>query len=311
MKDDLLDLRPHFGRGGRSTTVHYHVSFRSGSRGTGACARSAYGYIARELEFDEPELDPAVHVESGHLPAWAHDEACAYWDAADLYERENGRLFLAGDFALPRDLELDEQIELARGFVHELTDPEQLPYTFSIHAGEDRDGHEHNPHVHVMVSERKNDGLERSREQWFRRANREHPERGGAPKSRTFHGRAWVEHARARLADRINERLRTLGREERVDHRSYERRGLDREPGEHFGPHGAHVIARTGEHDRLERAAEIDQAPERLADLDHRIQQLEHTRTVLLLEQRAMERELRSRDHSRSTTLERDHSRER
>jgi hypothetical protein len=311
MTNDLLDLRPHFGRGGGRTTVHYHVSFRSGSRATGACARSAYCYIAREQPFHEPELDPAVHVESGHLPAWAHDDAREYWDAADLYERENGRLFLAADFALPRDLELSQQIELARGFVHELTDPEQLPYTFSIHAGEDRDGREHNPHVHVMISERRNDGLERTREQWFRRANREHPERGGAPKSRAFHGRAWVEHARERLADRINERLRTLGREEGVDHRSYERQGLAREPGEHFGPDAAHVIARTGDHDRLDRALEIDQAPERLADLDHRIQQLEQTRTLLLIEQRNVQRELRSRDRSRSPTLERDFSRER
>jgi hypothetical protein len=311
MRDDLLDLRPHFGRGGRGTTVHYHVSFRSGSRGTGACARSAYCYIAREQPFGEPELDPAVHVESGHLPSWAHDQAREYWDAADLYERENGRLFLAGDFALPRDLARDEQIALARDFVHELTDPEQLPYTFSIHAGEDRDGREHNPHVHVMISERRNDGLERSREQWFRRANRAHPERGGAPKSRTFHGRVWVEHARERLADRINERLRTLGREERVDHRSYERLGLERQPGEHFGPNAAHVIARTDEHDRLDRAAEIDQVPERLADLDHHIKQLEHTRTQLLMEQRAMEQELRPPDRSRSMTVERDYSRER
>jgi hypothetical protein len=311
MSDDLLDLRPHFGRGGGQTTVHYHVSFRSGSRGTGACARSAYGYIAREQPFDEPELDRAVHVESGNLPSWAHDEAREYWDAADLYERENGRLFLAGDFALPRDLERDEQIALAREFVQELTDPEQLPYTFSIHAGEDRDGREHNPHVHLMVSERRNDGLERTREQWFRRANCAHPERGGAPKSRTFHGRAWVEHARERLADRINERLRTLGREERVDHRSYERQGLEREPGEHFGPNAAHMIARTGGHDRLEHAAEIDQVPDRLADFDTRVQQLEHTRSLLLMEQRAMERELRPRDHSKSPMLERDYSRER
>jgi hypothetical protein len=132
-----------------------------------------------------------------------------------------------------------------------------------------------------------------------------------ATKSRTFHGRAWVEHAREQLADRINERLRSLGREERVDHRSYERRRLDREPGEHFGPDAAHVMARTGEHDRLERALEIDQMPERLADLDIRIQRLEHTRTLLLMEQQALERELRCRDRSRSPTLEREYTRER
>src|SRR5262245_45829282 len=55
-----------------------------------------------------------------------------------------------------------------------------------------------NPHAHLMISERRNDGVERSREQWFRHANSEHPERGGAPKSRTFHGREWMEQSRHR-----------------------------------------------------------------------------------------------------------------
>jgi hypothetical protein len=55
-----------------------------------------------------------------------------------------------------------------------------------------------------MISERRNDGIERSREQWFRRANSEYPERGGAPKSRAFHGREWMERARGRWAELTN-----------------------------------------------------------------------------------------------------------
>jgi hypothetical protein len=37
------------------------------------------------------------------MPEWAQDDARAYWDAADLFERANGRLYVGGDFALPRD----------------------------------------------------------------------------------------------------------------------------------------------------------------------------------------------------------------
>jgi hypothetical protein len=165
------------------------------------------------------------------MPGWTEDEAADYWDATDLYERANGRLYISADFALPRELDSDDQIALAHAFAQELTGHEQLPYTLAIHAGRDTDGREHNPHAHIMISERQNDGIARPREQWFRRANPTDPGRGGAPKSRTFHGHEWMEKARERWASLVNEKLRECGRAERVDHRSYERQGIDREPG--------------------------------------------------------------------------------
>lgn len=138
-------------------------------------------------------------------------------------------------------------IEVARDFVEALTDRERLPHTFAIHAGRDRDGQEDNPHVHVSISEHQNDGIERSphtgSDGW---ANREHPERGGALKNRAFHGREWVEKARETLAGSINEKLQALGRDERVDYRSFFRQGVDREPGEHFGPSAAHMFMEGG-----------------------------------------------------------------
>ena len=130
---------------------------------------------------------------------------------------------------------------LASAFAHELTDEEQLPYTLAVHSGRDANGNEHNPHAHLMISERQNDGIDRDPAEWFRRANSANPERGGAPKSRTFHGREWMEQARGRWAELTNQMLEARGREERVDHRSYERQGVDREPGEHFGPAAAHM----------------------------------------------------------------------
>jgi hypothetical protein len=38
----------------------------------------------------------------------AVDDPAAYWDAADLYERENGRLHVSADFALPRELSVED-----------------------------------------------------------------------------------------------------------------------------------------------------------------------------------------------------------
>ena len=68
-----------------------------------------------------------------------------------------------------------------------------------------------------------------------------------------------MERARERWAEPTNQMLRARGREERVDHRSYERQGIDRDPGRHYGPAAAYMTARGREHDRLEEAvAHID-----------------------------------------------------
>ena len=132
----------------------------------------------------------------------------------------------------------------------------RLPYTLAIHAGRDADGQEHNPHAHLMISERQNDGIERAREQWFARANPRRSRtrrRGEEPHA----SRARLGGARPRaLAALTNETLERLGREERVDHRSYARQGRDDEPGRHYGPAAAHLVSRGRAHDGLEGAAQ-------------------------------------------------------
>jgi len=274
---DSYEYRPDIPNGGRAPKGGgcYHLSFRSGSRAHGSCARSAHDYITRSDEYDDPDRDPAIYTESDHMPDWARDNDRDYWDAADLYERVNGRLYVSGDFALPRVLDAEDQVELAHAFARELTDDERLPYTLAVHAGKNADGYDHNPHAHIMISERQNDGISRSREQWFRRANREHPDRGGAPKSRTFHGREWVEQARERWEKLTNAALERNGRHERVDHRSYERQGVDVEPGRHIGPAGAHMVARGLDQDRFEQAVARADDRDAVRAVDRQIEAVE------------------------------------
>lgn len=272
---DILDLRTGSPGARAAGGGCFHMSFRSGSRASGACASAAHDYVTRSDEYADRGLDEAVYTESGNMPSWALDAPAEFWDAADLYERANGRLYVSADFTLPVGLDRHDQIALAREFVDDLTGEERLPYTMAVHAGRDADGVEHNPHVHLMFSERQNDGIERSPKEWFRRANSKHPEHGGAPKSRTFHGPAWIEKARANWAGRTNRTLERLGREERVDHRSYVRQGIDREPGQHFGPAAAQMAGRGVDHERLtDASSERDQAQD-LPALDREIARLE------------------------------------
>ena len=133
-----------------------------------------------------------------------------------------------------------------------------------------------------MISERRNDGIERSKEQWFRRADRQEPERGGAQKSRTFHGHEWMEKARERWAELTNETLQRAGRDERVDHRSYARQGVDCEPGHHYGPGAAHFVSRGASHGPLEREVERGDARTRIDEIDRELDVVlaERERTV-------------------------------
>ena len=115
----------------------------------------------------------------GTCPPGPRQTPPVYWEAADQHERANGRLFKRLEFALPLALSAADRAELAVGFAHSLTDAERLPYTLALHAG-----HGENPHCHLMISERGNDGVERSPAQWFKRYNAAEPAEGGRAEER-------------------------------------------------------------------------------------------------------------------------------
>lgn len=101
------------------------------------------------------------------------------------------------------------------------------------------------------------------------------PLAAGAPKRRTFHGREWMEHARERWASLVNAKLEELGRDERVDHRSYERQGLDAEPGHHYGPAAAYMTARGIEHDKLDDAVAAAERQDQAQFVEQQIRALD------------------------------------
>ena len=266
MRDDTLtglddDWRGRLPRPRRSLSsggAIYHLSARTSSRARGQSARAAAAYIQRAGEYRRDQGDELVYTESGHMPAWAEAEPTAYWDAADLYERANGRLCNRLEFALPLALSEAERRALAVGFAHHLTDAERLPYTLAIHAGEGT-----NPHCHLLISERGNDGVERAPEQWFKRFNAAAPEQGGARKSTAQRPKAWLEETRAAWAAQTNQALERAGHAVRIDHRSLAAQGVERLPSLHLGPSVQAMEARRVETARgaeARRRAEVNAA---------------------------------------------------
>ena len=218
----------------------FHLKVSVGSRAGGQSAVAKEDYIEREgrYEKDREELE---HKEHGNMPEWDEEDPRSYWEAADEHERANGSLFREITFALPKELNEEQRRELASGFAAGVTEGERLPYTLAIHRG-GPDGE--NPHAHLMISERANDGIERSREQWFRRYNAKAPEKGGAKKSRTMMSREWVKDTREAWERAANKALERAGCGERIDHRSLAERRDEAE--------------RSGD---LEQAAELSRKP--------------------------------------------------
>ena len=229
---------------GRDGVAVYHLKVGFGSRAGGQSASAKNEYIEREGRY-AADSEEREHVEHGHMPAWAQDDPHAYWQAADAHERANGRLYSEVQFALPRELDASGRRALAGAFAERVCGGERLPYTLALHKGEaETPDKPDNPHAHLMFSERGNDGIARSEEQWFKRHNPTAPERGGARKSRAAKAGDWLDTTRQAWEQTANRALEQAGRAERIDGR----RLADRRDAAH----------REGD---LERAAELSREP--------------------------------------------------
>lgn len=211
----------------------FHTQISSGRRGT---AREHSRYIDRAGKHGKRE--DLAYREHGNLPSWAGNDSRKFWQAADRHERQNGAAYRELVIALPIELDKASNIALAKELANELAGDK--PYQLAIHTSEGKLGGTANPHMHLMVSDRVDDGIERSPQQTFSRYNREHPELGGRRKDNggkhPTELREDMIALRKKAADTINQALAVRGIAARVDHRSLKDQGIDRQPEHHLGP---------------------------------------------------------------------------
>ena len=209
---------------------------KTGAKGT-AVAHAAYvartGAYARYTEQGEV-LEAREH---GNMPAWAQHDPSLLWRAADAHERANGTSYREFLISLPRELSPSQRRALVKAFVA-LELGEVHAYQYAIHVPRASDGLD-NPHVHLMFSERRHDGIERDPDQYFKRFNAAHPERGGCQKGyglnpgmklTAVERKAELQALRGRWEVCVNGALERAGHSVRVDMRSYAARGLEIEP---------------------------------------------------------------------------------
>lgn len=227
----------------------YHLSIKNGKKGKAA---NHAAYIAREgkhgKNLDEPDL---VALEHGNLPAWANGDPLYFFKMSDAGERVNGAAYRELEFALPSELTLEQQCELAREFAKQQIG--EKPFLLAVHSPTAALGDVQQPHGHAMFSDRTPDGIERTPEKHFSRYNSANPELGGCKKDSGGKAPAILKDElksrRASFAELQNKFLEKYGHAARVDHRSYRERGIAKDAEKHLG---AAAIKKMEETDKVQ-----------------------------------------------------------
>lgn len=202
----------------------YHLNVKNISRGDGRSVVAAAAYRAGEVLPNDAEekfsdfggrrdvIACGIRLPAG-APEWMADRT-TLWNAVELAEkRHDARLAKEIEFALPREIPRSEWLTVARAVADAYT-AQGFVADFAIHD----DGTQHNPHVHILITTRVIT-----------------PE-GFGPKIRSADGREFITDARATWERIANSALKAAGVTVTIDSRSYAKRKLDRQAGQHRGP---------------------------------------------------------------------------
>ena len=238
-------------RNGGDTIAIYHCSIKIVSRGKGKSAVAAAAYRSGEkltnewdgLTHDYTKKRGVVHSEillPAHAPP-AFSDRSTLWNSVELSEKSNNaQLAREVEIALPVELSREEQTRLVREYCSSQFVSKGMIADFNLH---DTGGG--NPHAHILLTMRpldeKGAWLPKSKKEYVLDENGERIRLpSGRYKTRKvdlvdWNNRENAEVWRRAWADLANEYLEKNNRPERIDHRSYERQGIDQIPTVHVG----------------------------------------------------------------------------
>jgi ATP-dependent exoDNAse (exonuclease V) alpha subunit len=233
----------------------YFLNMKTFGRAGGSSAASAAAYRAGERIrdertgriYDHSERLDVLHKEivlpsqfSDEDMAWARDRS-NLWNTAESAEtRKNARVAREYLIALPVELSPPLRLELVRGFSQELSDRYGFAVDLAVHAPRDFPGSDpRNFHAHLLATTRevKLEGLAAKTTLEMRDGDRR---KLGLPPVINE-----LLHVRQRWAAVTNEALQQSHIAARIDHRSLEAQGIDREPRPHI-PRAAFEMERHG-----------------------------------------------------------------
>lgn len=215
----------------------YSMSMKkfSRSKGHSAVAASAYrsGQELEDMRTGESHdytKKGGVHesfiIAPSNAPEWANDREQLWNKAEEAETRKNSTVAREVRIALPSELNEEQRREAAEDYAQRITDRYQVACDVSIHEP-DKGGDNRNHHAHIMFTTR------RLEENGFTEKTREIDDRKQGPEE--------VNYLREEWAKAANQHLEKAGYGERIDHRSYEAQGSDKEATLHMGKEATHL----------------------------------------------------------------------
>ncbi|WP_068083780.1 Ti-type conjugative transfer relaxase TraA [Novosphingobium rosa] len=227
----------------------YHFSAKVISRASGSSALAAAAYrcagrlhderLGRTHDFSNKQgvVHSEVLLPEGANEEWQDREKL--WNAVEAAElRKDAQLSREVEFAIPREMNQEQGIALARDFVKAEFVNRGMIADLNVHWDIGEDGNP-KPHAHVMLTMREV------------RAD-ENGEITFGAKVRDWNRTELLTHWREAWADHVNQRLAELDIDASVDHRSYEAQGIDLEPQHKIGAAGQRMQGQGLESDRAE-----------------------------------------------------------
>ena len=233
---------------------HFTVTQTKRSKGQSAIASAAYRsgeklYSEYYGEYSDYTRKRGVICSDILLPPHAPKEYAdrqTLWNAVEKAERgKNAQLAYSFEISLQNEFSLEENIALAREFLFREFVSRGMTVDVSFHEKECEDGGTPNPHFHFLCPIRPMEqdgtwGIKQRREYVLdEEGNRIRDQNGefvfnavpttdwGSPETLEHWREAWAEMCNAKFAEK--------GLTVRIDHRSYERQGVDLLPTIHEG----------------------------------------------------------------------------
>lgn len=259
----------------------YHCHCKIISRGQGRSAVGAAAYRSGEKlknEYDGIEHDYTKKCGVAYseimlcenAPEEYQDRA-TLWNAVEQAEK-GSRAQLAREYevALPVELSREEQIQLVRDFAKENFVDKGMCVDFSIHDKEDG-----NPHAHIMLTTRpiEKDGtwgakatneyvLDKNGERILQKIDKQNRKIYKRVKIETtdWNTKEFLQRSRSSWAEKVNQELEKKSLSQRVDHRSFKERGIEKIPTQHIGVSANAMEKRGIESQRGNENREIKQA---------------------------------------------------
>ena len=200
---------------------HVHCDIIGRTSGGSAVAAAAYRATEKITDrttgerHDYTKKEKALYSEIltvKKAPKWAHVRAELWNQVEEKENRKNSQFCRSFDIALMKEFDLETNKKLIRLWIYKNYVSRGLAADVAIHGPHKNNN---NTHAHVLVTTRKL------------------TKKGWGEKDREANDKEFLQRVRTSWAEIVNAEFERRGMAERIDERTLEEQGIDREPQQH------------------------------------------------------------------------------